>query len=237
MRVTPATADAYSVLPPVLGFRFRESSAVANFNRPAEPLTIYDKQDCPASRKVREAVSILDLDALFLPCPEGGPTWGPELRSRFSSQAPFLVDPNTGFELGDGDEIVDYLFRTYGNRQIPLGMRPGALGELTAKAGLAPRKGAGGTFSGAAGARLPEQPLEFWAYEASPFCVVVREVLSELEIPHVQRSAARGSPKRQQLLDRRGAFQVPYLEDPNTGVAMFESAAIIDYLRKTYGRA
>jgi glutathione S-transferase len=27
---------------------------------------------------------------------------------------------------------------------------------------------------------------------------------------------------------------VPYLEDPNTGVEMFESAAMVDYLEKTY---
>jgi glutathione S-transferase len=29
--------------------------------------------------------------------------------------------------------------------------------------------------------------------------------------------------------------QVPFLEDPNTGLAMFESKAIIEYLEKTYG--
>ena len=29
--------------------------------------------------------------------------------------------------------------------------------------------------------------------------------------------------------------QVPFLEDPNTGVCMFESKAIIEYLEKTYG--
>lgn len=28
--------------------------------------------------------------------------------------------------------------------------------------------------------------------------------------------------------------QVPYLEDPNTGVKMFESADIVEYVRKTY---
>ena len=28
--------------------------------------------------------------------------------------------------------------------------------------------------------------------------------------------------------------QVPYIEDPNTGAKMFESAEIIDYLRATY---
>jgi glutathione S-transferase len=63
----------------------------------------------------------------------------------------------------------------------------------------------------------------------------VREALCELELPHVQRTCARGSPKRQQLFEERGRFQVPYLEDPNEGVAMFESAAIVDYLARTYG--
>ena len=29
-------------------------------------------------------------------------------------------------------------------------------------------------------------------------------------------------------------FQAPYLEDPNTGIEMFESAEIIEYLRATY---
>ncbi|KAI3830111.1 hypothetical protein L1987_04245 [Smallanthus sonchifolius] len=30
------------------------------------------------------------------------------------------------------------------------------------------------------------------------------------------------------------AYEVPYLEDPNTGVKMFESAEIVEYLRATY---
>jgi hypothetical protein len=29
-------------------------------------------------------------------------------------------------------------------------------------------------------------------------------------------------------------LQVPFLEDPNTGIEMFESAEIIDYIRATY---
>lgn len=41
--------------------------------------------------------------------------------------------------------------------------------------------------------------------------------------------------KRSELKQRTGGtFQVPYLEDPNTGVKTFESKAIIEYLRKTY---
>jgi glutathione S-transferase len=49
-----------------------------------------------------------------------------------------------------------------------------------------------------------------------------------------QVTCSRGSPKRQELLDKRGYFQVPYLEDPNTGVYLFESKDIIEYLEKTY---
>ena len=80
----------------------------------------------------------------------------------------------------------------------------------------------------------PEKPLQFWAYEASPFCSLVRETLSELEIPYTLQPCARGSPRRTSLFNRTGTFQVPYLEDPNTGVQMFESAEIIAYLRASY---
>ena len=41
---------------------------------------------------------------------------------------------------------------------------------------------------------------------------VAREALSELEVPHLYRAVARGSPKRQLLFEARGRFQVPYLE-------------------------
>jgi hypothetical protein len=89
-----------------------------------------------------------------------------------------------------------------------------------------------------AAARLPLSLAAPWClaclgrgYETSPFCKVVREVLSELELPHLYRSCARGSPKRQAFYEQHGRFQVPYLEDPNAGVAMFESAAIMQYLR------
>ena len=44
--------------------------------------------------------------------------------------------------------------------------------------------------------------------QASPFCKVVREVLCELELPFVQQTVSRGSPRRQELLDQEGHFQV-----------------------------
>lgn len=47
--------------------------------------------------QVREAVSILDLDVQYKPCPAGGPTWREEVK-RMGGKAsfPYMNDPNTG---------------------------------------------------------------------------------------------------------------------------------------------
>ena len=47
------------------------------------------------------------------------------------------------------------------------------------------------------------------------------------------------SPKteREKVVEVMGRdIQVPYLVDPNTGVKMFESAKIVEYLKKQYGQ-
>ena len=41
---------------------------------------------------------------------------------------------------------------------------------------------------------------------------IVKEKLCQMEIPHVQHTVARGSDRRQLLVDRYGKFAVPYLE-------------------------
>lgn len=56
----------------------------------------------------------------------------------------------------------------------------------------------------------------------------------ELEIPHLQRTAGRGSPKKQEMLEKVGRVQLPYMEDPNTGVKLFESSDIVNYLNDVY---
>lgn len=223
----------YSVVRLPLGYAIVERSAVHQFARPAEPVQLYDRQNCPRCRIVREAVSILDLDVEFLPCPDGGTVWE---ASKGDGKLPVMKDPNSGFTMrGDVDEIVSYLFRMYGNRRIPLLLSlPMGMTETTASLGLNPR-GTSGSVARPSKASTSTKSLRLWAYEASPFCVIVRDTLSELQLPHLQITVARGSPKRQELLDKVGHFQVPFLEDPNTGVAMFESKAIIDYLNETYG--
>ena len=85
--------------------------------------------------------------------------------------------------------------------------------------------------------KTDQESIILWAYEGSPFCKVVRERLCEYEIPHTVIYTPRGSVNRQKLFDKtEGRFQVPFLEDRDTEVTLFESEAINEYLDKQYGR-
>ncbi|KAL9242225.1 hypothetical protein vseg_016246 [Gypsophila vaccaria] len=214
----------------IAGSKLKESSKLGP--RPQKPIVIYEYESCPYCRKVREIVSILDLDVLFYPCPKNGPNFRPKVVEMGGKQQfPYMVDPNTRVEMYESDDIIKYLVNNYGDGKVPCLLSLGPLTTVSAGFALMGRLGRGHSYTPA---KLPPQPLVLWAYEGSPFCKVVREVLVELELPHIQRSCARGSPKRQDLFARLGHFQVPFLEDPNTGVEMFESAEIVDYLKATY---
>jgi glutathione S-transferase len=96
-------------------------------------------------------------------------------------------------------------------------------------------RGGRGWFTLRPGAR-PTEPLEVYEFEACPFCRKVRETLSELDLEYVARTSARGSAKREAVKARGGRETFPYLVDPNTGAAMYESEDIIDYLHQHYGQ-
>lgn len=76
--------------------------------------------------------------------------------------------------------------------------------------------------------------IELWGYEGSPFVRPVREVLGSLALPHRMVYSGRGSSNRDVMREKTSRFQVPYIEDPNTGVKMYESGAIVKYLLDTY---
>lgn len=216
------------------GRKVHETSLVSTLKRPVQPPELYEFEGCPFCKKVREAVTILDLDVLVRPCPKDGATWRPQaIQMGGKRQFPFLVDPNTGKQLYESDEIIKYLFNEYGpgEDKIPFMLKAGMLTSVTCGLGLLPRAGSGNQGRKSI---LPAQPLRVWMYDASPFVKLVRERLCELELPYLQITTSRGSPKRQQMLDMYGKFQVPFLEDPNTNICMFESKAIIEYLEKTY---
>lgn len=200
--------------------------------RPRKRLQLYEYEGCPFCRKVREALSILDLEAEIYPCPRNAPRFRAEVKRRGGkAQFPYLVDPNTGEEMYESDDIVHYLFDRYGDGTVPLSLAMGPLTTATSFLASAARPGFGATYRQA---RQPARPLELYSFEASPFCRIAREALSSLEIPYVLHNVAKGSPSREAFVARSGKMQVPYLVDPNTGEEMFESDAIVRYLEETY---
>jgi len=200
--------------------------------RPERPLELYEFEACPYCRKVREALSILDLDAVIRPCPKRGPRFREEVKARGGkAQFPYLVDPNAGKEMYESDDIVNHLFRTYGRGPAPFALAAGPLTLATAGLASALRPGLGLSYRPS---RAPDQLLELYSFEASPFCRIVREALSSLEIPYLLHNVAKGSPRRAAFVERSGRMMVPYLVDPNTGASMFESADIVAYLEATY---
>jgi glutathione S-transferase len=201
---------------------------------------------------VREALTELDLDAMIYPTPHGGKRYRPKVAKLGGRQQfPFLVDPNSGESMYESADIIDYLYRRYGGRAAPTRLRRPLDVSSSVLAGM-PRARAG---SQARPSRPPKRPLELFSFESSPYSRRVRELLSELELPYLLRSTGKarwqdlGPPglratlfpdlpvagrNRTELLARAGKVQVPWLVDPNTGTAMFESAAIRDYLLETY---
>lgn len=90
-----------------------------------------------------------------------------------------------------------------------------------------------------------DQPLLLYEYNGCPFCQRVRAVISELDLdaqvfptPRVTIKAyaqAGDSRYREEVRAKSGQLMFPYMEDPNTGVKMPDSSAIIAYLLETYG--
>jgi glutathione S-transferase len=202
--------------------------------RPEKRLELYEFEACPFCRKVREALSLLDLEALVYPCPKRGERFRPALRERGGKeQFPYLVDPNAGIELYESDDIVRHLFERYGDGRVPASLALGPLTDLAATLAGLPRAARGAFVRPS---RAPDRPLELWSFEASPFCRLVRERLCELELPYVLHNVASGSPNRQAFPVADVRLQVPYLRDPNTEAALFESADIVAYLDREYGQ-
>lgn len=227
--------------------------------QPAKPLELYEFEASPYCRLVREVLTELDLDAVIHPCPQHGTRFRPrvvELGGK--AQFPFLVDPNSDTRLYESADIIDYLRATYADQpRVRRGLRRafGVGGSY-----LASTARSLGHIRGlrARPSRAPAQRLELYSFESSPYSRPVREVLSELELPYLLRNFGKarwedmGPPSvrtlffpdlpisgrnRLRMRELTGRSQVPYLIDPNTNTAMYESADIIRYLESTYGLA
>lgn len=233
---------------------WRGTNARPALTQPGQLLELYEFEACPYCRLVREVLTELDLDALIYPCPKGGARFRPVVKKQGGkTQFPFLVDPNTGQQMYESADMVDYLYRNYGGRRPPrnlLGRIPAVAAAFTASALRGPRG------LRVRPSREPEKPLELYSFESSPYSRLVRERLCELEIPYVLRNFGKaigpdlGPPwvrtrffpkapvkgrNRRRMHEQTGRLQVPFLIDPNTGEELYESRAIIDYLNANYG--
>jgi glutathione S-transferase len=202
---------------------------------PARLLELYDFEACPYCRKVREVLSELDLDYRVHPVAQGSGRRAELVRRGGKMQAPYLVDPNTGTELYESDDIIRYLNATYGDGEqagwrLPV---PAILDDVNSTLASAVRFGRGSRCR-RGGLRETFEPLTLFNMEGSPYCRKVRETLSELDLEYVVRNLPKGSPKRAELTRRGGKMQVPYLIDPNTRREMYESDDIIAYLEGQY---
>lgn len=77
--------------------------------------------------------------------------------------------------------------------------------------------------------------IELYQKEDCPYCAKVRGVLTDLHLDWVSRTAPKGAKQRQRLLELGGKEQVPFMVDTETGIMMYESDNIIQYLRQHYG--
>lgn len=231
----------------------KQLSETGYANVPPVPLVLYENESDPDSKLVREACSMLSLIVTIYPMPINGPRYRNKINpsdfinTKFSSTIPndsnfpYLYDPNTSVKLAGSRRIIDYIFTKYGPPGLPI---PDVLQQPTTGVNF-PRlaaslgvsvfvNNAGGTYIDS---NVPSnvQPIVLYAYEGSPFCKVVREALCSYEIPHTIYYTPRGGVHRQRLYDLTKRFQVPYIQDPNTGIELFESEAIVEYIRKQYG--
>lgn len=86
------------------------------------------------------------------------------------------------------------------------------------------------------GQEQPAIPLKLYDLETCPWCRLVREALTQLDLDVLVLPCPKGGQRYRPEVSRLGGKQqFPYLVDPNTATAMYESDQIIDYLGATYG--
>lgn len=199
--------------------------------RPTEPLVLYDFEGCPYCRKVREAISMLDLVVDIRPCPKRGTRFRPALGTIAPRvRVPTLIDPGAPSErriLQESDAIVQHLFARFGAGPPPGRARLGWFGTWTSSLATAARIHRG-TWPRPSKATATTADYQLFSFEASGEARLVREVMTELEIPYRLVSCAAGSARRLQT------ETIPTLRSGDGALELLGAAAIVAHLEREY---
>ncbi|KAL1639649.1 hypothetical protein SLS58_007708 [Diplodia intermedia] len=81
------------------------------------------------------------------------------------------------------------------------------------------------------------QPVVLYSHGITPNPVKVAIILEELELPYECKAIDMNTElKAEPFISVNPNGRLPALEDPNTGVKLFESGAIVEYLVATYDK-
>ena len=90
--------------------------------QPEQALVLYEHEACPYCRRVREVMTLLNLDFESRPSPHKGQVYRNELIDLAGkAQVPFLLDENfadgdQGNKILDSQAIIDHLFANYSKK-------------------------------------------------------------------------------------------------------------------------
>ncbi|XP_027348464.1 uncharacterized protein LOC113860037 [Abrus precatorius] len=200
-------------------------------------LQLFEFEACPFCRRVREAMTELDLSVEVYPCPKGSVRHREVVRrTGGKEQFPFLIDLYSGISMYESGDIVKYLFEQYGEGRSP----SSGLLESTVFTGWMPtilRAGRGMTRWEHSRLDSPPGKLELFSYENNPNARIVRKALCELELPYILQNVGEGSRRLKLLLDASGSKEVPYFIDHSTGFQSGDYKTILSYLFETYSTA
>lgn len=76
--------------------------------------------------------------------------------------------------------------------------------------------------------------LTLYVKTGCPYCAVVLKTVDDLGLTIEEKNIA-DEGVAEELIEKGGQRQVPYLIDDENGVSMYESADIAAYLEETYG--
>ncbi len=69
-----------------------------------------------------------------------------------------------------------------------------------------------------------------------PYCLSVLAANQTIKADLILRNISADPAAKEELLEKGGKNQTPFLEDTERGVLMYESSDIIDYLHTHYGQ-